>query len=161
MQPHHIEEYIGLGCEVDIIQRKYSMLERSVEAEILPLCKKYGLSLHAYSPLERGLLAGKVKKDYVVPAGDAREGQPWWKPEKMPHAIDFVASLEDICKKNNCSFVDLAVAFLRGQGDFVNVICGGHKPEQAITDAKAGNVTLPQEDLAEIRKRIEALEAQY
>ena len=56
VQPHHIEEYVGLGCQVDIIQRKYSMLERSVEAEILPLCRKYGLSFHAYSPLERGLL---------------------------------------------------------------------------------------------------------
>jgi len=162
VQPAHIELFVGqLGCEADIIQRKYSMLDRTVEAEILPLCDKYGMSLHAYSPLERGLLTGKISKDYVVPAGDARDGQPWWKPEKMPHAIDFVAGLEDICKKNNCTYLDLAVAFVRGWGSNVNVICGSRKPEHTLAAAKAGDVVLSAEDLAEIRNRIEELEKNH
>lgn len=160
VDPCHIEEYLSLGCEIDIVQRKYSLLERGVEAEILPLCREKGMTFHAYSPLERGLLTGKVSKDYVMPAGDAREGQPWWKPERMPLAIDFVAGLQDMCDKYSCDRLSLAVAFLRGQGDFINVICGAHRPDQVELDAPAADVHLSEADLAEIHSRIEALEAQ-
>lgn len=161
VQVSHIEEYLACGCEIDIIQRKYSMLERSVETDILPLCEKYGMSFHAYSPLERGLLTGTVSKDYRVPAGDARDGQPWWKPEKMPHAIDFVAGLDDICEKYQCSKLSLAIAFLRASGPYINVICGAHKPEQIAADLPAADVTLAPEDVRIIRERIAALESTY
>ena len=161
VQPSHIEEYMACGCEIDIIQRKYSMLERSVEADILPLCEKYGMSFHAYSPLERGLLTGNVSKDYVVPPGDARDGQPWWKPDKMPHAIDFVAGLDDICAKYQCSKLSLAVAFLRASGSYINVICGAHKPEQIEADVPAADVILAPEDIKEIRRRLSILESTY
>lgn len=159
VQPQHIQEYLDCGCEIDIIQRKYSMLDRSVEAEILPMCQKYGMSFHAYSPLECGLLTGKIQKDYVVAPGDARDGQPWWKPERLPYAVDFVAGLQDLCEKYSCNPLSLAVAFLRGQGSYINVICGAHKPDQIELDAPAAAVRLSAEDLAEIRRRLEALDA--
>lgn len=158
VKPEHIREYLACGCEVDIVQRKYSILERGVEDEILPLCREHGMSFHAYSPLERGLLTGGVARDYTMPAGDAREGQPWWRPERMQLALDFVDGLEDLCAKNGCDRLALAVAFLRGQGDFVNVICGAHRPDQVERDAPAADVHLDAADLAEIRARVEALE---
>lgn len=159
VRPEHIRAYQECGCQIDIIQRKYSMLERGVEADILPICREDGMSFHAYSPLERGLLTGKVSKDYVVPAGDARDGQPWWRPGRMQLAIDFVDGLGDLCEKYSCDRAAIAVAFLRGQGSFVNVICGAHRPDQVESDARAAEVRLAPGDLAEIRSRIEALEA--
>ena len=159
--PAEIEDWIAHGCELDIIQRKYSMLTRDVEAEILPLCQKHGMSFHAYSPLERGILAGTVPGDRVVPAGDARDGQLWWKPERLPHAVDFVHSLEDIAAAHECTLVQLAVAFLRSSGDFVNVICGAHKPHQIEADAPATDVKLTEQEVATIRERLAALEAKF
>ena len=61
---------------------------------------------------------------------DARTKLLWWKPENYPLAIDFVDGLEDLCQKNRCTLTDLAVAFLLAQGDYINVICGAHKPEE-------------------------------
>lgn len=55
----------------------------------------------------------------------------------------------------------LAVAFLRAQGDFVNVICGAHKPEQIEADAPAADVELSSETVADIRKRLAALDAEF
>lgn len=159
--PAEIEDWIAHGCELDIIQRKYSMLTRDVEAEILPLCQKHGMSFHAYSPLERGILTGTVPGDRVVPAGDARDGQLWWKPERLPHAVDFVHSLEDIAAAHECTLVQLAVAFLRSSGDFVNVICGAHKPHQIEADAPATDVKLTEQEVATIRERLAALEAKF
>ncbi len=160
VQPEHVQSYLDCGCEIDILQRKYSMLERTVEATLFPLCRKYGMSFHAYSPLERGILTGSVARDRIVPAGDARDGQPWWKPERLPLAVDFVIGLSDICKQYSCNYLELAIAFLRSQGDFINVICGAHKPEQIDADAPAVNLDLTEETVAEIRKRLAMLEQQ-
>lgn len=161
VNPEHVEAYLACGCEIDILQRKYSMLERGVETTLLPLCEKYGMSFHAYSPLERGILTGTVARDRIVPPGDARDGQPWWKPERLPYAVDFVAGLADICKQYNCKPLDLAVAFLRSRGSYINVICGAHKPEQIEADAPAVDVELSAETVAEIRARLAALEAAH
>lgn len=159
--PEKVEEYLSWGCEVDILQRKYNILERTfVETALLPLCRKYGMSFHAYSPLERGILTGKYRKDYQVDPLDARTKLLWWKPEHYPLAIDFVDTLHDLCEKNHCSLTDLAVAFLLGQGDYISVICGAHKPAQIREDIAAADVRLSKEDLGEIRRRVEQLEAQ-
>ena len=158
-KPEDVEAYLACGCEIDILQRKYNILEREfVETNLLPLCKKYGMSFHAYSPLERGILTGKYRKDYKVDPLDARTKLLWWKPENYPLAIDFVDGMADLCEKNHCSLTDLAVSFLLAQGDFINVICGAHKPDQIEADIQAASVELSGEDVAEIRRRVEELE---
>ena len=156
--PAQIEEYLACGCEIDIIQRQYSMLTRGIEEDIIPLCREKGMCLHAYSPLERGILAGTVSADYVVPKGDARDGQKWWAPERLPKAVAFVNGLSDVCEQYECTPVSLAVAFLRASGDFVNVICGARKPHQIEADAPAADVVLTPETVADIRARIAKLE---
>jgi methylglyoxal reductase len=161
VEPHNVEKYLAAGCEIDIIQRKYSILERTVEANILPLCKKYGISFHAYSPLERGLLTGKIKSDYTYDAQDARVGQPWWAPERRQFALEFVNSLTDICEKYDCTQIELSIAFLLGQSDFINVICGAHRPKQIEADVPATEITICAEDLQEIKRRVEKLEANH
>lgn len=61
----HIKEYLKHG-ELDIIQAKYSILDRALEAELLPLCQQNGIIVQVYSPLEQGLLTGTITRDYVT-----------------------------------------------------------------------------------------------
>ena len=157
----NVKEYLACGCEIDIIQKRYSMLDRTVEDTLLPLCEQNGISFHAYSPLEKGLLTGNVKKDFVFGEKDARADQLWWKPERMPYAIDFVHSLSDICEKYQCSYAELAIAFLRSRGDFINVICGAHRPSQIEADVPAADLILQKEDAALIRGRLAELDARF
>ena len=161
VKPEHIEAYRACGCEIDIIQRKYSMLVRQAEDDIFPLCKKYGMTFHAYSPIERGLLTGSIKKDVVVPQGDARLDTPWWHQDKLPLVIDFVDGLKDICEEYGCTQTDIAIAFLRSSGDFINVIYGARKIEHIKAGVKAMELKLKPETVAEIRRRLAALEAQF
>ncbi|STL93151.1 putative sugar reductase [Escherichia coli] len=51
--------------ELDIIQAKYSILDRAMENELLPLCRDNGIVVQVYSPLEQGLLTGTITRDYV------------------------------------------------------------------------------------------------
>lgn len=74
----HIEDYCKAG-ELDLVQGKYSVLDRAVEDELIPVCREHKVTLQAYSPLEQGLLSGTIARDYV-PTG-ARANKKWWQPE--------------------------------------------------------------------------------
>ncbi len=81
----HIREYLQYG-ELDIIQAKYSILDRAMENELLPLCRDNGIVVQVYSPLEQGLLTGTITRDYVP--GGARENKVWFQRENMLKVID-------------------------------------------------------------------------
>ena len=72
-----IKEYLKWG-DLDIVQAKYSILDRGIEDEIIPCCRENGVTIQAYSPLEMGLLSGTMPRlsagrstdsEKMVPAG--------------------------------------------------------------------------------------------
>lgn len=83
----HIREYLQHG-ELDIIQAKYSILDRAMENELLPLCRDNGIVVQVYSPLEQGLLTGTITRDYVP--GGARANKVWFQRENMLKVIDML-----------------------------------------------------------------------
>lgn len=159
MTPQEVLDYTACG-DIDIIQGRYSMLSRGPEGDggVLQICREKGMSFHGYMPLERGLLTGKITKDYVVPEGDARDGDPWWSAEKFPQALAFVDSLKEIAAKYNCPLSNLALAYVRGQGDYINVICGARRVSQIEETALAADLTLEPEDLKKIREMADKLQ---
>ena len=56
------------------VQNHYSLLDRTVEAEVVPACEQYGLGLLPYFPLEYGLLTGKYRRGEAAPAGSRAVG---------------------------------------------------------------------------------------
>ena len=70
-----IRGYCKYG-QLDVIQEKYSLLTRRIEKQLLPTCKELGVSIQAYSPLEQGLLTGKVTMDTTYPEGSTRNTNP-------------------------------------------------------------------------------------
>ena len=75
-----IQEYLKHG-ELDIVQAKYSILDRGIEDEIIPCCRENGVTIQAYSPLEMGLLSGTMPRDYK-PVG-AQIPKKWFQPDNM------------------------------------------------------------------------------
>lgn len=146
----HIEEYVKYG-QLDMIQEKYSLIDRRIEEELLPLSKKHHITLQAYSPLEQGLLTGKMRKDYVPEAGSARSGKKWYQPENLAKVVDMVDSWQDLCKKYECTPTHLVIAWLLAQGDHVNVLCGARKIEQLEDNIKGSDILLEGEDVARMR----------
>lgn len=156
MTVEQMEAYLKCG-QIDFAQKKYSIMTRDIEADMLPFCEKHNIVLQAYATIERGLLTGKITKDFKYPEGDARGDQPWWRPEKFPYAVDFVNSLQDMCEKYNCSMVNLSTAWLRAQSPVVNVICGARRVFQIEESALGADLELLPEDVQEIRRRAEHL----
>lgn len=153
----HIKKYLELG-EIAIVQRRYNMLVRDVEKEILPFCKENGLTLHAYSPVAKGLLSGNIGRDYKIPEGDVRMDDVWWKPERLSAVLDFVDGLKaTVCQEYNCKPVHLAVAYQLAKGENVNVICGIRKEKHLKENIRAAEIQLSTEALDEIDGQLDTL----
>ena len=84
-----IRGYCKYG-QLDVIQEKYSLLTRRVEKQLLPTCRELGVSVQAYSPLEQGLLTGKVTMDTTYPEGSTRNSNPSFQPARRAQAIELL-----------------------------------------------------------------------
>ena len=153
MSAWHIEEYVKYG-ELDIIQEKYSLIDRRIEKEVLPTAEKYGITFQAYSPLEQGLLTGKIRKDYVPAAGSSRDGKKWYQGDNLSKIVDGVDSWLPLCQKYGCSLGNLAIAWVSAQSQYMNVLCGARKIEQIEENALAGDIVLEPEDIHFMRNSI-------
>ena len=154
----HIEEYLKCG-DLDIVQCKYSILDRKVEQEILPLCRKRGITFQAYSPLEQGLLTGTIRDDYVPPKGSAQNGKRWFERGNMLKALAMLRGWSGLCARYSCSIPDLAIAWILAQGDNITVLSGAVTIEQLAENAKAADITLATADVVAMREAAEALDA--
>ncbi len=153
MSAWHIEEYIKYG-ELDIIQEKYNLMDTRVEEEVLPTALKHHITFQAYSPLEQGLLTGKIRKDFVPEPGSTRAGKKWYEPENLSKIVDGVDSWKVLCEKYNCTYGNLAMAWLAAQSPLINVLCGARKISQIEENVKAGDIQLLPEDVEFMKQSI-------
>ena len=81
-----IRGYCRYG-QLDVIQEKYSLLTRRIEKQLLPTCRELGVSVQAYSPLEQGLLTGRVTMETTFPEGSTRNSNPCFQPARRKQAL--------------------------------------------------------------------------
>jgi len=138
------------------LQPPYSMLHRQVEDELLPFCSRNNIGVIVYSPMERGLLTGKITKQRVanLPEGDHRKNSPDFAEPKLTAALEMVEKLKPIALRNGISLAQLAIAWVNRRDEVTAAIVGARKPQQIKETAKAADVVLPQQDISEIKKLI-------
>ncbi|MFT0848655.1 aldo/keto reductase [Actinomycetaceae bacterium L2_0104] len=154
--PDQVREYLEHG-ELDVVQMRYSILDRAVEEELMPLCLDNGVTVQAYSPLEMGILAGAVPRGYVPPAGNARAGKKWFEPENLERALDMLDAWEPLREKYDCASADLAIAWILAQNPNVTVLSGSMTPQELSENVKAMGIQLDPDDAAWMRGYAEKL----
>lgn len=154
VSPSQVEEYIRYGS-LDIVQAKYSVLDRAVEDELLPVCKAHGISLQAYSPLEMGLLSGTFPRDYK-PVG-AQIPKKWFQPENLPKVFDFIDRLRPLAEKYNCTVADISMAWILAQDEKVILLSGSTTADQISQNVRSTEIDLTPEDVKLIRDMAEEL----
>jgi aryl-alcohol dehydrogenase-like predicted oxidoreductase len=126
-------------------QPHYSILNRGIEREILPVCERYGLGVLVWSPLAMGLLAGRLRKGS---AETASAGRLHWARQHMTdeRKLDAVEALARIAERAGLSLPHLALAFVTAHPAVNSAIIGPRTPEQ-LDDLLAGAGTLLDDDL--------------
>jgi aryl-alcohol dehydrogenase-like predicted oxidoreductase len=131
------------AAPVSFVQNRYSLLERGVEAELLPLCSELGVGFVPYFPLASGLLTGKYRRGEPAPAGSRLEGQP-----VDDETFDRIEALARFASEHGHTLLELAIGALASQPAVVSVITGAMTPEQVRVNAAAGCWRLTPEELA-------------
>jgi aryl-alcohol dehydrogenase-like predicted oxidoreductase len=131
-------------------QDEYSLLERSLEKEIIPAMQKHGLGLLPYFPLASGLLTGKYKRGAPMPK-DARLAYSSGHSKFInDRNWALVEKLDAVAAKSGHSVLELAFGWLLGKPMVASVIAGATKPEQIEQNVKASGQRPPAAMLAEI-----------
>ena len=150
-----IQEYLKHG-ELDIVQAKYSILDRGIEDEIIPCCRENGVTIQAYSQLEMGLLSGTMPRDYK-PVG-AQIPKKWFQPDNMQKAMDVMDQWKPLCEKYNCTIANLALAWILAQGEFINLLSGSTTVDQIKENVKSTELELDPADVAMMRDMVEEID---
>jgi len=154
--PEHMDEYRAAG-ELAANQPRYSMLDRAIEAELLPYCIEHTISTLVYSPLEQGLLTGKIGMDYELTETEARNYIPWYKPANRRRVLDMLDGWQGLCGDLGCSPAQLVIAWTLAQPGVTFALCGARKVEHVEDNAAAGDLTLTDDVLTRVRADVEAL----
>jgi aryl-alcohol dehydrogenase-like predicted oxidoreductase len=131
-------------------QNRYSLLDRSLEDEVVPSCERFGLGVLPFFPLEYGLLTGKYRRGQDAPSGSRAALDPARSSWLQEADWDRIEALESYAEARSLSILDVAIAGLAAQPTVSSVISGATKPEQVRTNAAAVRWQPTDEDLDEL-----------
>jgi aryl-alcohol dehydrogenase-like predicted oxidoreductase len=137
------------------LQSHYHMLERGVEREVLPYCRAHGVGFVPFFPLAGGFLTGKYKRGEPAPAGSRGERSSYVQDYMTEANYDIVEKLAAWAQERERGLNELAEAWLLGEPAVCSVISGATKVEHVLSNAKAADWVLADEELKEIRSILE------
>ncbi|MET4081150.1 aryl-alcohol dehydrogenase-like predicted oxidoreductase [Pedobacter sp. UYP30] len=136
-------------------QIPFSMVNRGVEEKTVPYCIEHKKSILAYSPMERGLLTGKITQDYKFEEGDHRKNNKFFEPENVKKTNAFLDRIKPMANDKSVSLSQLVLRWTIDQPGITIALVGARNAEQSTQNAKAADVSLSQEELTSITQALD------
>lgn len=131
------------------VQTEYSPWTRNPEIAVLDVCAELGIGFVAFSPVGRGLLAGRIGREGVA-EGDLRTGMPRFQPPHLGRNLDLYDRLRMLADEAGCSNAQLCLAWLLAKGDTIVPIPGTTSIAHLDEDLAAIHLDLPPAILAAV-----------
>ena len=140
------------------LQSEYSLLERTVEGDVLDTCEELGIGFLPFSPLQRGLLSGSLTTSTELEPDDFRAGDrfPRVGPEHLEANASLAQVVAEVAAEHGASRSQVALAWLLSRKPWIVPIPGTKRITYIEDNAGASELTLTAADL----ERLEALFAQ-
>ena len=148
------EDYIKLVSN----QIPFSMVNRGVEKETIPYCIKNEKSILAYSPMERGLLTGKITTDYKFQEGDHRANNHFFSPENVKKTNAFLKKIKPIAQDKGATLAQLVLKWTIEHPGITVALAGARNARQSVQNAGAADLSLSDEELKFINEELTKLE---
>ena len=132
------------------LQSEYSLWERNLEPEIIPLLRELGIGLVPFSPLGRGFLTGTTKRAEEYPEGDFRRGDPRFQGENYDANVRAASLVKTIAERKNAKPGQVALAWLLHKGDDIVPIPGTKRRMYLEENIAAVSLRLESEEMAEL-----------
>jgi len=135
-------------------QVPYSMINRGIEQTVVPQALEKGLSIIPYSPLQRGLLTGKIKRDHKFNPGDTRENNAFYKPENIDRTNALLDKIRQIAEAHNATLSQLVINWTTRQPAMDCVLVGARDERQVQENVKSLSFTLSDTELKTINDAV-------
>jgi aryl-alcohol dehydrogenase-like predicted oxidoreductase len=143
------------------LQSEYSLWERDVEDEILPVCRELGIGFVPYSPLGRGFLTGQFRSLDDLPADDWRRNDPRWSGDNFAANLKIVDAIQAVADRHRASLAQIALAWLLAQGEDIVPIPGFKRRVTLEDSAGSVDLELSADDLAALEAARAVAGARY
>ncbi|KAB2704848.1 MULTISPECIES: aldo/keto reductase [Brucella] len=150
-----LEHYVQTGA-LDAIQERFSMIDREIEQDLLPLTTANNVSTLSYSSLALGLLSGMIGPERVFSGDDQRKDNPRFSVANRQKAKDFATAIKPVADRHGATIAQIVIAWTLAQPGVTFALCGARNPAQALDNAQAGRLRLSSDDLAAIDTAISA-----
>ena len=135
-------------------QVPFSMVNRGIEAETVPYCMKHNKAILAYSPMERGLLTGKMKPGYKFAEGDHRASNKFFTDESIARTDAFLEKIKPLAASKNATLAQLVIRWTIERPGVTIALVGARNKEQAIENATAIEVNLTHDEIDFINQHL-------
>jgi aryl-alcohol dehydrogenase-like predicted oxidoreductase len=135
------------------LQPPYSLLRPEIEQELLPFCLEHNIGVIPYSPMQSGLLTGKMTRERIaaLPEGDWRRNNRFYQEPLLTRALSLVERLREIGARHGRTPAEVAIAWDLAHPAVTAVIVGARRPQQVDELAGAGDFRLSDEEVAALR----------
>src|SRR5579862_6729869 len=140
------------------LQPPYSLINRTVEEDILPYCLREGIGVIVYSPMASGLLTGAMTHERAakLPKDDWRSSDPEFREPRLSRNLELVDRLREIAQRHNRLPGEVAVAWTLRNPAVTGAIVGARNARQANGVMRAGELRLSDKEVNEIEEFLES-----
>ena len=146
--------------EFKAMQYYYSLSNRDVEDDLIPLSKSEGLGFMPWSPLAGGLLAGKYRREKTSVGDGSRRDNFDFPPTNKEHAYDIVEVMDSIAANHDVSVAEVALAWVRTQPGVTSTIIGARTMKQLESNISSIEIKLSNNDVEKLNT-VSSTETKY
>lgn len=136
-------------------QVPYSMVNRAIEQDLVPYCRQRGVGILAYSPLQRGLLTGKVPPEREFPTTDHRHANPYFTPENRRRVLGLLQQFQPIADAHGATLAQLVIAWTIARPGITAALVGARNRAQVEENVRGAELSLSTEEMARIDEALE------
>lgn len=138
-------------------QVPYSMVLRDIEKELVPYCLENNKAIIVYSPLQRGILTGKINSDYKFNEGDHRPNTPFYKQHNLLIINQFLQEIKSISDSKNATLAQLVIRWTLYQPGITCVLVGARNEKQVLENIKAAELRISPDEMEIIDEKLNNL----
>ncbi|HEU4374039.1 MAG TPA: aldo/keto reductase [Telluria sp.] len=139
---------------ISALQSEYSLWERNLEADVLPVLRELGIGLVAFSPLGRGFLAGTAKRAEDYPPSDFRHLDPRLQGANFDANVAAAAIVADLARAKNVTPAQVALAWALHKGDDIVPIPGTKRRSYLEQNVAAADIALDAAELDQLDRAL-------
>jgi aryl-alcohol dehydrogenase-like predicted oxidoreductase len=145
---------------IDLVSNQvpYSMVRREIEQDLVPYLMDNNQSVLAYSPLQRGLLSGKIGTDYQFSEGDTRADSPLYSVKNIQLVNAFLGRIKPLADEKKATLSQLVIRWTIEQPGITIALVGARNAAQSVENAQAAQLKLSSEEISFISTELDKLQ---